>query len=63
MPSKVKNARALVLVLHALIAFGGFAGWFDASAIQSARSLLWAANLGISQIEKRMEQKSKEAKG
>jgi len=63
MPNTVERAKSCVIVSYFVIEVCVFAGWFDTSALQSARSLLGAANLGISQIEKRIERKGKEAKG
>lgn len=55
----IERVRLLVISSLCGLAICSFKGWGDISTLQLAQSLLGAANIGVSQVEKRVE-KSKE---
>ena len=55
----IERTRLLVLLALSGLAICIFNHWGDPSALQLAQSLLGVANMGVSQVEKRLEKKGK----
>lgn len=55
----IERVRLLVASALCGLAICSFKEWGDLSTLQLAQSLLGAANIGISQVEKRTERKGK----
>jgi len=55
----IERMRLLVISALCGLAICSFKEWGDPSTLQLAQSLLGAANMGVSQVEKRLEKKGK----
>jgi hypothetical protein len=56
---QIKNIRMLLAAALSGTAICIYSGWGDSSTLQLVQSLLSAANIAITQVEKQIEQKGR----